>query len=111
MIGCCQAIWTEEELIIKEQEWAKKALERRGHVLAGSSYLDDILNMDHHIIKNNNNNNINNEDNSEDNNEDNNNNNEDKLTVPTTTTTSRMEETIIASLPQKNLRSRIERKS
>ena len=41
---------TVQDIITKEQEWAKKALERRGHVLAGSEYLDDLLNLDHHIL-------------------------------------------------------------
>eukprot|EP00522_Entomoneis_paludosa_P014717 CAMPEP_0172447928 /NCGR_PEP_ID=MMETSP1065-20121228/7072_1 /TAXON_ID=265537 /ORGANISM="Amphiprora paludosa, Strain CCMP125" /LENGTH=104 /DNA_ID=CAMNT_0013199301 /DNA_START=129 /DNA_END=443 /DNA_ORIENTATION=- len=40
---------TIEDIIAKEQAWAKQALERRGHAIAGSSYLDELLNMDHHI--------------------------------------------------------------
>jgi hypothetical protein len=45
----CNAELSLEDIIAKEQEWAKRALERRGHVLAGSSYLDELLNMDHYI--------------------------------------------------------------
>ena len=40
------AVW--QALMAKEQAWAKQALERHGHVLAGSDYLQDLLNLDHH---------------------------------------------------------------
>mmetsp|Transcript_16993 Transcript_16993/g.37130 ORF Transcript_16993/g.37130 Transcript_16993/m.37130 type:complete len:112 (+) Transcript_16993:164-499(+) len=43
---------TLQDIVAKEQAWAKRALERRGHSIAGGSdYLKDILNMDHHIAE------------------------------------------------------------
>mmetsp|Transcript_18651 Transcript_18651/g.24021 ORF Transcript_18651/g.24021 Transcript_18651/m.24021 type:complete len:142 (-) Transcript_18651:291-716(-) len=45
----CRAELTIDDIIAKEQEWVKKALERHGHAISGSSYLDEILNMDHHL--------------------------------------------------------------
>ena len=41
---------TLEDIVAKEQQWAKMQLERHGHVIAGDSdYLNEILNMDHHL--------------------------------------------------------------
>eukprot|EP00527_Entomoneis_sp_CCMP2396_P005900 CAMPEP_0198155478 /NCGR_PEP_ID=MMETSP1443-20131203/69155_1 /TAXON_ID=186043 /ORGANISM="Entomoneis sp., Strain CCMP2396" /LENGTH=107 /DNA_ID=CAMNT_0043822229 /DNA_START=472 /DNA_END=795 /DNA_ORIENTATION=+ len=45
----CRAELTIDDIIAKEQEWVKKALEIHGHAISGSSYLDEILNMDHHL--------------------------------------------------------------
>eukprot|EP00523_Entomoneis_sp_CCMP467_P007264 CAMPEP_0168728972 /NCGR_PEP_ID=MMETSP0724-20121128/5957_1 /TAXON_ID=265536 /ORGANISM="Amphiprora sp., Strain CCMP467" /LENGTH=122 /DNA_ID=CAMNT_0008775829 /DNA_START=161 /DNA_END=530 /DNA_ORIENTATION=+ len=45
----CHADLSLDDIIAKEQEWARNALERRGHAIAGSAYLQDLLNMDHHL--------------------------------------------------------------
>uniref|UniRef100_A0A7S2YS76 Uncharacterized protein n=1 Tax=Entomoneis paludosa TaxID=265537 RepID=A0A7S2YS76_9STRA len=49
LLAPCQAELSVEDIIAKEQAWAKQALERRGHAIAGSAYMDELLNMDHHL--------------------------------------------------------------